>query len=150
MKKCFEVTIKALRLTDGGLQKKVTEKYLFDALSFTEGESEAIKNLSPYVDGEFEVVDINIRKFDEVHLTNDEKAEGYYKVTIELVTLNVNTNAEKKTRAAMLVQAVDFDDAYKRFKDIMASSIMDFNVKSMTITPYIDVFETKETPKLFF
>src|SRR3712207_8383839 len=41
-----------------GMQKKVTEPYLVDALSFTEAEARIIEEMTPFITGEFTVSDI--------------------------------------------------------------------------------------------
>ena len=51
----FEVKATYDKMTENGLVKKVTEPYLFDALSFTEAECRAIEELTPFISGEFTV-----------------------------------------------------------------------------------------------
>ena len=43
---------------ENGMNKKVTEPYLVDALSFTEAEARIIEEITPYISGEFTVSDI--------------------------------------------------------------------------------------------
>ena len=42
-------------MLENGMQKKVTEPYLVDALSFTEAEARIIEEVSPFISGEFSV-----------------------------------------------------------------------------------------------
>lgn len=58
---------------NSSLQKKVTETYLVDALSFTEAMARTIEFVSPYVseDGELEVVGLKQTTIKEV-LSNSE------------------------------------------------------------------------------
>ena len=44
---------------ENGMQKKVTEPYLVDALSFTEAEARIIEEVTPFISGEFTVSDIS-------------------------------------------------------------------------------------------
>lgn len=44
----FEVKIRYEKIADNGMQKKVTEPYLFDALSFTESEGKCIQEMTVY------------------------------------------------------------------------------------------------------
>lgn len=54
----FEVKATYEKTLENGMQKKVTESYLLDALSFTEAEARAIEELKPYISGEFTIMDV--------------------------------------------------------------------------------------------
>lgn len=51
----FESAVTYDKIMENGTVKKVTEKNLFDALSFTEAEARTIEELTPYISGEFTV-----------------------------------------------------------------------------------------------
>ena len=51
---------------EDGLKKKVTETYVVDAVSFTEAEARIIEEMSAYISGEFEVVEIDRAVFKEI------------------------------------------------------------------------------------
>ena len=51
----FECRVKYDKMLENGMQKKVTEPYLVDALSFTEAEARIIEEVSPFISGEFPV-----------------------------------------------------------------------------------------------
>ena len=44
----FECRVKYDKMLENGMQKKVTEPYLVDALSFTEAEARIIEEVSPF------------------------------------------------------------------------------------------------------
>ena len=71
----FLCKIRYEKLTDEGLQKKVTEQYVVDALSFTEAEARIMYQMATYVSGEFEVVEIDRCKFSEVFFSDEEYAD---------------------------------------------------------------------------
>ena len=54
----FECKIRYEKIAENGMNKKVTEPYLVDALSFTEAESRIIEEITPFISGEFTVSDI--------------------------------------------------------------------------------------------
>ena len=62
----FICKIRYEKVMEDGLQKKVTEQYVVDALSFTEAEARIIEEMSQYISGEFEVVEIDRCVFKEV------------------------------------------------------------------------------------
>ena len=56
----FECKIRYEKTMENGMNKKVTEPYLVDALSFTEAEARIIEEMTPFISGEFTVSDINV------------------------------------------------------------------------------------------
>ena len=52
-------------MLENGMQKKVTEPYLVDALSFTEAEARIIEEVSPFISGEFSVSAVKQANFSE-------------------------------------------------------------------------------------
>lgn len=55
-------------MLENGMQKKVTEPYLVDALSFTEAEARIIEEVSPFISGEFSVSAVKRANFSELFL----------------------------------------------------------------------------------
>ncbi len=58
--KWFETKVRYEKTMDDGLQKKLTEQYTVDALSFTEAEASIIEEMKVYISGDFEVTDIKM------------------------------------------------------------------------------------------
>ena len=56
----FECKIRYEKTMEDGLLKKVNEVYVIDALSFSEAEERITKEMSSYISGEFEIVDVKI------------------------------------------------------------------------------------------
>ena len=54
----FECKIRYEKVMEDGLQKRVSENYVVDALSFSEAEERIIEEMSHFISGQFEVVDI--------------------------------------------------------------------------------------------
>ena len=48
----FECKIRYEKVMENGMNKKVTEPYLVDALSFTEAEARIIEEITPFISGE--------------------------------------------------------------------------------------------------
>ena len=62
----FEVKIRYEKVMENGMNKKVTEPYLFDSLSFTESEGRCIEEMTPFISGEFTVSDIKRANYSEI------------------------------------------------------------------------------------
>ena len=51
---------------EDGLQKKVTETYVVDALTFTEAEARITEEMASYISGEFKIMNIDPAPFAEI------------------------------------------------------------------------------------
>ena len=54
--------------------------------------------------------------------------------------MDEKTQKEKKTSADMIIQAFDFEDAFKRLKDGMKGTMMDYQIAVLQETTLMDVF----------
>lgn len=140
----FVCKIRYDKTQETGLVKKETEQYVLDALSFTEAEKRFIEEMTPYVSGEFEVVDISRAPFKEVFTSDDTCADKWYKAKIAFITLDERTGKEKRTPFLLLVQAVNIDDARKNVVEGMKGTLGDYVITAVNETKIIDVFMTKE------
>ena len=86
----FLCKIRYEKTMEDGLQKKVTEQYVVDAMSFTEAEARIIEQMSSYISGEFEVVEIDRCKFGEIFFQDN------------LFEKMIQNNTEELLRAARL------------------------------------------------
>ena len=125
---------------ENGMNKKVTEPYLVDALSFTEAEARIIEEMAPYISGEFTVADVSKANYSELFFADDINASYWYKVKLGFITLDEKTGAEKKTYTNVLVQASDLRDAVKRLDEGMKGSMADYIIVSVAETPIVDVY----------
>lgn len=122
------------------MQKKVTELYIVDALSFTEAESRMIEEMSAYISGEFDVVSEKITNYSEVVNSDNPQADKWYKVKINYIVTDEKTEKEKKTAVYLLVQAKDIDDARHMTNKHMEGTIMDWDCEAVSETKIMDVF----------
>lgn len=139
----FEGKISYEKVAENGMQKKVTEPYLLDALSFTEAETRLIKEMTPFITGVFTVSGIKKANYSEVFPSDAEDADKWYKCKLMFVTLDEKSGAEKKTATHMLVQASDFRDAVKRLDECMKGTMADYEIASITETAIMDVYPYK-------
>ena len=139
----FLSTVRYEKTMENGLNKTVSEQYLFDALSFTEAEARTIEELKPYISGEFSIPQIVKPRISELMLSEDVSADRYYKVKVSFITLDEKTGAEKKTAQFILVQASDFKNAYDRFIEGMKGSMADYEIVSIVETPILDYYPVK-------
>lgn len=145
MSNWFECKVSYEKAVEGGMQKKVTEPYLVDALSFTEAEARIIEEIRPYISGEFTIADIKRARLSE--LFYNANGDRYYKVKVFFITLDEKSGAEKKTAAQMLAQASSLREAVDVVDEGMKGTMADYMIASVTETAIMDVFPFSEEAK---
>ena len=134
----FECKISYEKTTEDGMQRKVLEAYLVDALSFTEAEARIIKEMRPFISGEFMVMDIRRARYAESFL--NDQGDRYYRAKINMITLDEKSGMEKKTAVQMLAQASTLPDAINVIGKEMKGTMADYEIASITETSILDVF----------
>ncbi len=142
--KLFECGIRYEKTLENGMQKKVTELYIVDALSFTEVESRIIKEMSCYVGVEFDVVSEKITNYSQLMKSDNAQADKWYKVKINYIQTDERTEKEKKTATYLLVQAKDIDDARRMTNKYMEGTVVDWDCEAVSETKIMDVFLYEE------
>lgn len=138
MNNWYECKVKFEKTLETGTQKKVTEAYLVDAMSFTEAENRIIEEMTPFISGEFEVTAVKKERISE--LFTDPDGDKWYRCKVMFITLDEKSGAEKKSASTMLVQAKDFQMALKNLQDGMKGTMSDWEVNTITETALMDVY----------
>ena len=136
----FECKIRYEKVMENGMQKKVAEPYLVDALSFTEAEARIIEEMTPFISGEFTVSDIKRANYSELFPSEEEAADRWFKCKLIFITLDEKSGAEKKTSTQVLVQAADLRDAVKKLDEGMKGTMADYQIASVAETAIMDVY----------
>jgi hypothetical protein len=126
---------------EDGLQKKVSESYVVDALSFTEAEKRIMEEMSSYISGEFTIKDIKIAPYKEIFFSDEELADRWYKAKLEFITIDEKTEKEKRSAVNYLVQAGTLKGAVGNIESVMGTTMIDYVIASVTETKLMDVFE---------
>lgn len=139
----FECKATYEKVLENGMQKKVTEPYLVDALSFTEAEARTIEELQPYITGDFTVATVRRAKISELFF--NEKGDRFFKFKVFFITLDEKSGAEKRTAATMIAQACTVKDAILVLEEGMKNTMADYSIASVSETMIMDIFPF-ETP----
>lgn len=143
----FECRLKYEKMGEDGLQKKVTETYVVDALSFTEAEQRIMEEMSSYISGEFEVNDIKKAAYKEIFFSDEESADRWYKTKLEFITIDEKTEKEKRSAVVYLVQAATFNGAVKNIEEVMGGTMIDYVIANISETKIMDVYEHQASTK---
>lgn len=140
MKTYFECGTKYQKTLEDGSQKRVTEIYLVEAMSFTDAEARFIENITPFITGEFTVSTIKRANYSELFRNSDTEADRWFKCKVSFITLDEKSGREKKSSTYMLVNASSMDGVVDYLHECMKGTISDYEIASVTETEIIDVF----------
>lgn len=141
MAQWFECKVRYDKLMENGMQKKVNEPYMVDALSFTEAEARIIEEVTPFISGDFSVSAVKRTNISEIFW--DDSADKWYHVKINFITIDEKSAVEKKTTSHILVAATDFKGALDNFMEGMKGTMADFEIASIAETTIMDVYKAK-------
>lgn len=140
----FECKIRYEKTMEDGLMKKVNEVYVIDALSFSEAEERITKEMSSYISGEFEIVDVKIAPYREVFFADDNLSDQWFKAKLSFITIDERGDKEKRTSVMYLVNAGNINHAIKNIGEVMSGTMIDYVTTSISATKIFDVFEYNE------
>ena len=143
--KFFEVKIQYQKTLEDGKEKKVTEQYVVEALSFTEAESRIIEEMTPYISGDLDVVSEKIAPFNEIFISENSTDDKWFVSKVGFITLDEKTAKEKKQTFRYLVQAATSEHALDYTKTMLNQCLSDYSIDSVRDTPTLDVFIHERT-----
>ena len=132
---------------EDGMPKKVVEIYTVDALSFSEAEERIMEEMSSYVSGEIDIVDLKIAQYKEIFFADSDLADKWYKAKLAFITIDEKTDKEKKTSVFYLVNAGNINSAIKNIDEVMGGTMIDYQTLTVSETNIMDVFEYKKKEK---
>ena len=139
MNTLFECKVKSNKQLENGLVKKVTEKYLVEAVSFSDAETRFIEYINQYISGEYSISGIKIAKYSEIF--DKEDGDRYFDCKVQFITLDEKTGIEKKQNVKMLVRANDIREAMKNLDEGMKGTMADYLSVLIKETDIIDIYK---------
>lgn len=133
----FEVKITFEKEVEEGL-KKVTECYMFDAVSFSDVEHKTIEEIAQYIKGDYLIKDI--KRSNVIELVEGE-GDYWFNVKLNFITLDEKSAKEKKQAAHYLVKAYTVAEANNRLNEFMKGSLCDYSIESVTETKILEVYK---------
>lgn len=136
----YQVVIKYDKMQENGSVKRVSEKYIADALSCTEAEARVTEEMQPFISGDFLATSVKTTPITEIFNLG---AERYYLAKVACITIDEKSGVEKRSISQILVGASDFKEAYDNFLDGMKGIMADYEIVSLAETPIMDVYPAK-------
>lgn len=141
----FECKVRYDKTHEDGSEKRVTELYTVDALSFTEAEAKIIEEMAVYVSGELKVANINRAAYGEIFFSDICDDDLWFKARLAFITIDEKSEKEKRSYVTYLVQANSLERARRYIDEVMGKTMIDYEVKGLNETNIMDVFEHKST-----
>ena len=138
MQTWFECKVKYVKIDDDGRERKVSEVYLVDAVTFTDAETRIIQQMGTMVRGEF-IVD-NIKKSNIVEIYPHDNGEWWFKARIGIVTIDEKAGKEKKINNYFLVAADDIKQALQRLEEGLSYILVPYQTNSLAVCNIVDIF----------
>ena len=134
----FESKVRYEKTQEDGMPKSVTETYVVDGIDF----GDAFKNISEYsiknIAGEFEIVAMKKAQYAEIALYNS-IGNVFYRVKINMITIDEKTDKQKKTPMFLLVRADNINEARKAVDDeYMKDTMIDYEISSVVETKIVE------------
>lgn len=139
----FECKIRYEKIMEDGTPKKVNEVYVIDALSFSEAEERIMEEMSSYISGEIELVDVKIAPYKEIFFADNNLTDRWFKAKVVYITIDERTQREKRMPVMVLVNAGNINSAIKNTDEVMGGTMIDYAITAIQETRIFDVFEYK-------
>lgn len=138
MRTWYQVQVKYAKENEEGLLKAISEKYLVDAVSFTEAEAIIYDRLGSQIRGDFQVT--HMAKSPIVDVFHYEDADVWFKAKIKYLVADTDSGKEKKITQFMLVSATDVPQAHERIQESLSNMLVSFQVPDVVLSPIVEVF----------
>ena len=139
----FECKIRYEKIMEDGTPKKVNEVYVIDALSFSEAEERIMEEMSSYISGEIELVDVKIAPYKEIFFADNNLTDRWFKAKVVYITIDERTQREKRMPIMVLVNAGNINSVIKNTDEVMGGTMIDYAITAIQETKIFDVFEYK-------
>lgn len=138
----YSARVRYTKQLDNGTFKRVSEPYLFKAMSYTDAEARIYEEVAVYVRGEFLVTNIKKQKFVDI-LNIDSDAELIFKVVVTHDVYNDDGETKKKIKNAYAVKANSIEESIALAKEY-ANRYVDMGDNTVTLAQLTDIVEFLE------
>lgn len=137
----FIAVVKYDKMQQNGVVKRVSEKYLCNALSVVEADAIVSENLKSFISGDFFTSKVEDSPIAEVF--GDWAADRFYLAKVAFITIDERTAKEKKSISQWLIGGTDFNDAYEMLLREINKCLADVEIVSLAESPIKECFRSK-------
>lgn len=136
----FEAKIAYMKICEDGREKKVSESYLLDAMSYTEAEARIIKEMESIISGDYYIKSLKKSNITELVPSDDENDDRWYKAKVNIIDADAVSGQEKCSSQYYLVAASNFNRALENLEKSLATFVVPYEIASISDTDFMDVF----------
>lgn len=135
----FECKVRYEKTQEDGMPKKVTETYVVDGINFGDAFNRMCENtIKQLCTEEFEIVAMKKAQYAEIALYKS-MGNVFYRVKINMITIEEKTDKQKKTPMFLLVRADNINEARKAVDDeYMKGTMTDYEISSVVETKIVE------------
>ena len=135
----FECKVRYEKTQEDGMPKKVTETYVVDGINFGDAFNRMCENtIKEICSEEFEIVAMKMAQYSEIALYAL-LGNVFYRVKINMITIDEKTDKQKKTPMFLLVRADNINEARKAVDDeYMKGTMIDYEISSVVETKIVE------------
>lgn len=137
----YQTTARVDRMAESGEQKKVSEKYLVDALGCLEAIAQTTAELHSTANGEFEITEVKKTAISEIF--GNLEAEKFFVAKVNFITIDERTAKEKRATFQWFIGADDYDIAKAVLTDEIKKSMADIEIAGLVESPIIGFIPCK-------
>lgn len=136
----FEVKVKYVKVGEDGKEKKVSELYLLDSMSFTEAEARIIEELKEMIQGDFCIEAIKKSNITELVDSNDANDDKWFKAKVAIIDADSISGREKRSNQYFLVAGSDVDKSLENLQKALSTYVVPFEIVQVGDSNIMDVF----------
>ena len=136
----FEAKIAYTKINEYGREKKVSESYLLDIMSYTEGEERISREMESIISGDYHIKSLKKSNITELVPSEDENDDRWYKAKIRIIDADEVIGQEKSSFQYYLVAASNFNRALNNLEKSLSTFVVPYEIYSITNTDFVDVF----------
>lgn len=135
----FECKVRYEKTQEDGMPKSVTETYVVDGINFGDAFNRMCENtIKEICSEEFEIVAMKKAQYAEIALYKS-MGNVFYRVKINMITIDEKTDKQKKTPMFLLVRADNINEARKAVDDeYMKGTMIDYEISSVVETKIVE------------
>ena len=135
----FECKVRYEKTQEDSMPKLVTETYVVDGINFGDAFNRMCENtIKQLCTEEFEIVAMKMAQYSEIALYKS-MGNVFYRVKINMITIDEKTDKQKKTPMFLLVRADNINEARKAVDDeYMKGTMTDYEISSVVETKIVE------------
>ncbi len=136
----FEAKVRYVKVNEEGREKKVTESYLLDAISYTEAEGRIMREMEAVIKGDFYIAGLRKSNITELVESTDESDDRWYKAKVAIIDVDEISGKEKSSVQYYLVAASGLRKALENLEKSLSTYVVPCEIVSLSDTAFMDVF----------